>query len=770
MNKSRFFILLILFSFVLSFEGVAQSNGKDLMEDMEEAIADVKLEKVTIIGNQRYSDETILAYSELKKGSVVNSKTLDDAIKKVYKTGFFSDVASRFEDDVLIIKVVEKPVIKQVAFEGNKNVEDSTLSIEAAIYPRDLFSVTSVKKAVDRILETYQRSGYYNVSVSPQVIELEQNKVNVVFEIDEGRYVGVHKIVFLGNKNYTDTELKSVISTSETTWLSFLFGADQYDPGRVEYDKELLKRFYQNQGYIDFKIKKAYAELGPKKDGFYITYSVDEGTRYKVGTIKATSSLKKIKKDELTAVVKTQKGDWYSVKDVEASSAAIEEYLGQRGFAFVEVSPKVKRDRKNGTLDLTYQVKKSKRVTVNRINVVGNVRTVDKVIRREMNIIEGDAFDRDKLRQSKRNIQNLGYFSNVAVQPMKTKSPDKVDVKVNVAEKSTGELSFGVGFSTVDDFLTDLSLRENNLFGLGKRLAFTTSLSGRKQEFDVRFTEPYFLDRNMSAGFDLFKVTRDNQDESSHDEKRDGFALRLGYDLNDNLSQSWTYSYKTTKITDVDPSASRFIKDQEGERAVSSISQTLMYDKRDNRIEPKEGYMIRWTIDAAGIGGDDEFLRNRLAVSHYTPFEGGYVLGLYGDFGYIEAFNDEDISIAERFFMGGNSFRGFDVSGVGPRDITTNDALGGNTMYKVGAELAVPFEFAGDDSFSGRIFAEAGSLNDVDSTGVEVADDSSIRSTIGVGVVWRSPFGPLRVDLAKAINKEDYDEDEVFRFSIGTRF
>jgi outer membrane protein insertion porin family len=410
-------------------------------------------------------------------------------------------------------------------------------------------------------------------------------------------------------------------------------------------------------------------------------------------------------------------------------------------------------------------------VFVERIDIDGNVRTLDKVIRRQVELVEGDPFNRSKLAKSEQDIKDLGYFDKVDVKTLPGSAPDKTVIDVNVSEQSTGELSVGAGFSTADGPLADFRIRERNLLGKGQDLSLAATIAGKRTEFDLSFTEPYFMDRDISAGVDLFHITRDQQDESSYDQKRTGAGLRMGYPLSENLRQTWRYRVEQNQITNVDEDASRFIKDQEGDRFTSAISQRLAYDDLDSKLFPTDGYSLWLDTEFAGIGGDAKYVSGKVGGAYYYPVAQGWVFNLLGEGGAIDGVFGEDVKINERYFIGSNTFRGFQKSGIGPRDSATDDALGGNYFYRGTAELTFPLGFPEEMGIAGHAFNDIGSLwsiDDADQTGVQ--DSKSLRAAAGVGASWRSPFGPIRIDLAKPYISEDYDKDELFRFSFGTRF
>ena len=739
------------------------------VEATQDAPDALNIKTIKIAGVQKFTDEAVLSFSGLKPGKLTYDQ-IDEAIRKIDDTGFFRDVSSDISGDVLTLKVEENPTIAKIAYEGNKELSDDDLKMDVGIRARDIFSAKKADEAADRIMAAYRTEGNFNAHVEPKIIPLDQNKVNLVFEISEGSFVGVQRIHFIGNHAFNESQLRSTIMTRETAWYSFLTGHDQYDPAQIDADKEALHRYYFERGYIDFKIKSAVSQMSQNRKGFYVTYTLDEGKRYTYSNVSIKSDIARVNTTSLMTALLTAKGDFYNLDKIEKSTQKINDELGQLGYAFVDVSPETQnKNVKNNTVDLVYHIKEGQKVTVEKINVIGNVRTIDKVIRREMKLVEGDPYNAEKLRQSRRNIQNLGFFSKVDLKTRPGTTRDKIIIDVHVDEQSTGQVSFGAGFSTVDNFIGDVSLEETNLFGTGNKASVSTNFSSRKQEFDLSLTNPYFMDRNVTAGVDLYSISRDNQRESSYDLTKNGVGLRMGYNINEDLSQNWSYNYRVSDISNVKPTASRFVKDQEGTTTVSSISQSLVYDKTDNRIDPTDGYMMRWSIDLAGLGGDSKFIRNRVKANNYISLAEHWIIETYGDAGYIKGLGGHDVGIAERFFMGGDSFPGFELSGIGPRDITTGDALGGNAMYKVGTELHFPVGLD-EDGVSGRLFTEAGSLWGIDESGPEIRDTSAVRATGGIGVVWASSFGPIRVDFSKPYLKQDYDKEQIFRFSIGTRF
>ena len=734
------------------------------------AFAQSVIRDIQVQGNQRIEDTTVQSYMNLRAGDPVNRDVLDNALKSLFATGLFADVGLRQSGSTLIVDVVENPVINEIAFEGNDDISNEELLSEIQARPRQVFTRTRIQSDVSRVYQVYRRNGRFSAEVEPKIIRLDQNRVNLVFEIDEGDITKVESIKFVGNEKFNDDRLRSEISTKEDIWYRFLSNDDRYDPDRLAFDQELLRRFYLSQGYADFRLVSAVAELSNTRDHFFITFTVEEGQRYRVGKIDINSALRNFDTEVLKDTIVPVTGDWYNANYVRESSDAMNDKLGDLQFAFVDVRPDIETRRDEGVVDIVFNINESPRVFVERINISGNVRTLDKVIRREFLLAEGDPFNRSKLARSEQRLRNLDFFETVDVSPSRGSAPDKTVINVAVTEKSTGELSLGAGFSTNDGPLADFSIRERNLLGKGQQLALGAVLAGERTEFDVSFTEPYFLDRDVLAGVEAFHITRDLQDESSYDQQRTGGGFRFGYPLSERWRQTWRYRYERNEITDVADDASTFIREQEGTRRTSAISQRIIYDSRDSTILPTSGLMYWIDTELAGLGGDAQYVSGKTGLSKYYKLYDGFVLNALGEVGVIEAYGGEDVRINERFFLGGSTLRGFESGGVGPRDADTDDSLGGNFFYRGSLESSVPLGLDDELGIMGHVFSDFGSLYDVDQTGADLLDEDSIRVSAGLGLSWRSPFGPLRIDFAKPLANEEFDQEEVFRFNFGTRF
>ncbi|MDB5412352.1 MAG: bamA, partial [Rubritepida sp.] len=588
---------------------------------------------VEIRGNQRIEADTVRSYMLLQPGDTYDSDRADRSIRSLFATGLFRDVRISRDGQKLVVDVVENPLINRVAFEGNRRISDDALRTDLQLRPRSVYTAQLVQADRQRILDLYARRGRFAARVEPKLIELDQNRVDVVFEIQEGDAALVARINFVGNRAYGDARLREVISTKEQAFYRFLSSSDTFDPDRQNFDRELLRRYYLRTGYPDVQVGVATAELAPDRSGFFLTYNVDEGQRFQFGTIEVTSPLANLNVTDIRRYLEVSSGDWYDGDAVERSSQALADAANLRGFPFVDVQPRIVRDTENKRINITFTVNEAPRVFVERIDINGNTRTQDRVIRREFRLAEGDAFNAAQVRRSRERIRNLGYFSDVAITNVPGSAPDRTVLNAQITERATGEVSVGGGYSTDAGFLADFGLRERNLSGTGIDARLNTTLAQRRSQVDLSVTNPSFLDRNLAVGADVFYIQRNLINISQYSERRAGFALRAGYEFNERLRQSWSYSLVNREIYDIQPGASRFVLEQQGSTVLSQISQTLAYDMRDNLIEPHRGYLLRLGTDLSGLGGDVAYVRARLDGALFLPFE-----RIFGDPDYVLTF------------------------------------------------------------------------------------------------------------------------------------
>lgn len=730
--------------------------------------ADFTVRSIDINGLQRVEKETLLSYLGIKQGSSVSQETLDSAFKNLYATGLFSDIKMQtLKNGVLQITVEENPLIGERAFDGNKKLDDKILETEVQSAPNSLYNKAKVQQDVQRILEVYKRAGRYAVEVEPKIIKHDENRVDLIFEIDEGPEAKIDKINFFGNKHYSSPDLQEVLMSKESRWYRIFSSSETYDAEKMNYDKELLRQFYTQRGYADFHVVSAIAELAPNKKSFILNFTLDEGPRYKVSGIEINSAIKELPVADFYKYVTFKKGSWYNAKEVEKTVTALTEELGRKGYVFVDVEPELQRDMAKSELEVVFNIKEGERVFVNRINISGNERTLDEVIRREFRLDEGDAFNVSKIQDSRRNLENLNYFSKVDIQSVPIDA-NKADIDVNLEEKSTGYFNIGIGYSTVDGALIQGGVTENNFQGKGQQLSVNGSVSQRSKDYSMSFTEPYFLDRRLSAGADLFYGDEDYQDESSYDSSSMGGRIRFGWNYTDDLYQVVRYTLRQDEIMDVKDDASYYIKEEEGKSTGSEIGQTLVYDKRDSAIRTKDGYYLSFGNDIAGLGGDEKYFRFDVKAYKFFTVSDYWTFKFYANGGYIVGYGGEDVRLSQRYYLGGNSLRGFAFAGVGARDKLTDDALGGNWVAYGGAEMSFPIGLD-EVGIRGRTFFDVGAIGKPDGIDTAKVDYSSKpRASVGFGFEWFSPMGKIDIDFGFPIMKEDYDETEVFRLNFGT--
>ncbi len=757
---------------------------------------------IRVTGNQRIESGTIQSYMLIQPGDRYDADRVDRSLKTLYATGLFRDVSINRDGSALVVRVVENPLINSIMFDGNRAIGDDALRALLELRPRGVFTPEIAQSDRQKILDAYAKHGRFGATVEPKIIRLDQNRVNVVFEIHDGTETLVSRISFVGNHAFSENRLRDVVSSREEAFYRFLSNSDTYDPARVDYDKELLRRFYLKNGYADFQVRDATAELAPNRSSFFVTFTLNEGAQYTVHSIQIESRLPKLNGADLLPEVEQEKGEVYDGEAVERSVNNIQEAAQGRGYNFVLVRPRIARDAVKHTVDLVFDVSEGPRVYVERIDIVGNTRTKDKVIRRELQLAEGDAFDAAAIRRSRTRLTDLGYFNTVNITSSPGSTADKAIVTAAVDEKATGELSLGGGFSTDAGALVSAGLREKNLVGTGIDANLSGVLAQRRSEIDFSLTDPYLFDRNLVGGLDLFDVNNNNQNIAAYDERRQGGALRLGYEISDHLRQAISYSIVSRDVYNVSNTASLYIQNQAGGSVLSQIGQTLTLDYRDSRTAPHTGFVINYGLDLAGLGGSAKYVRNKVDGVYYIPLErltgdSDWGIAVSGGAGYLFNYNGRQENIVDRFFLGGDNLRGFQSGGAGPHSqplqaggvVFGSDSIGGKFIYTQSTELRFPLPISADLGLSGRAFVDVGGLSNVSRAGnffarnaFNIPIEGGINQGIsgqhnltprvgsGVGVSWRTPFGLINVDLAEAVVKQKYDQTQFFRFGFGTRF
>lgn len=758
------------------------------MAQAQATAQDGVVQRIIVTGNERIEQSTILSYLPLQTGDVANPQKIDLALKALFRTDLFADVKLNFLGGDLTIAVVENPIINKVVFEGNSGLKEEKLRDEVTIRPRGIFTKAKVQSDIQRIIELYRRSGRISATVTPKIVELPQRRVDLIFEINEGAKSGVLGVNFLGNKEYSDNDLRDVVVTEKTTWYKFFSSNANYDPDRLEYDKEQLRKHYRNRGFYDFRVVSAVAELAPDKNGFAITYTLDEGPQYKFGKITVETALKKLDKDLLQQLVPIRSGDLYEDERIEGATDSLTFAAGAAGFASVDVRPRYTANPVTKTVDVIFQVNEGPRVYVNRIDIVGNTQTLDYVVRREMNLVEGDAYNRALVDRSKNNIKALGFFKDVNITEIPTANPDRTDLQVKVEEQPTGELSFSAGYSSVDQLVLDLGITQRNFRGRGQDVRARVSVGSLRQQVDLSFTEPRFLDRNLRAGIDIYSYKYDFSQYSAYQTSSIGTNLRLGFPLTVSSAMSLRYVLRSDSVKidnsfcdPTNPVVSLSLCAQRGDYTTSLLGYGLSLDRRNDPIRPTRGYYANMTQDFAGIGGDVNYLKSEIEGGWYHGFTKSFVLQLTGSAGYVGGWGGDSIRINDRFYKGGNTFRGFETAGIGPRDTNLNrlDALGGRAYAIGSAELTVPTFLPEQYGIKASLFTDFGTVglldrrDKLDPTGKIdplIRDDLSLRASAGLSVFWKSPMGPIRFDFSQILAKETYDKTETFKFSTSTKF
>ena len=825
----------------------------------EDSLYGGTIRSILVEGNQRIEARTVQSYLLVEPGDAFDPDRIDLSLKTLFATNLFADVSIDRRGNDLVIQVVENPIINRVIFEGNRALKDDKLREEIQAAPRGIFTAARVQSDVQRIMELYRRSGRFAAKVEPQYKPLEQNRVDLIFEITEGPVTGVRSINFIGNQAYSDSRLRNEIVTKQSRFWRFFSSNDNYDSNRLEYDRERLREFYQNNGYYDFRVSSAVAELTPDQKDFYITYTVEEGRQYDFGVIKVETALEKLDANVLQAVVPIQEGELFRGSLIESTIDSLTYAAGVAGYAFVDVRPQISVNEQSGRIDITFAIDEGPRVYIDRINIVGNTQTLDRVIRRELRLSEGDAFNRILLDRSRNRVRALGFFKDVEVVETPSEQPDRTIVDVKVTEQSTGELSFAAGFSSVDAYLFDLSASQRNLRGRGQSVVARTSLSSRQQIVDLRFTEPRFLDRNLSAGVDLFATRQDFEEYTGFTSDTIGGGVRMAFPLTDRMQMGVRYRLQSDDVSitnqnividssgmlvrsrtqiagqdtpnDLSDDVYRLPEPGDegpGEAVVdicdpayllrnticrserSDISSIVGYDffwdQTNDPISPTRGFNFRFSQDLAGVGGDVKYIRTETGASFYRGIWRDVVASANFSGGLVVPLDDEQgVRINNRFFRGGSTFRGFDVAGLGPREIlrlidpATGEvvstqrlnSMGGNAYYQGTFELTVPNFIPEEYGIKSALFLDVGSLGlleDVDKGATVILEDgapfgypgltairttkdaATLRASAGISVFWNSPFGPIRFDFSQILRKEEYDRTETFRFSTSTRF
>ena len=811
------------------------------------------VDSIQVEGNRRVELETIRSYFKPGPGGRLDQAAIDDGLKALIETGLFQDVKISQAGGHLLVTVIENPVIGRVAFEGNKKIKDEQLSSEIQSKPRGTLSRPMVQSDAQRIAEIYRRSGRYDVHVEPEIIEQPNNRVDLVFTITEGPKTGVKSIEFIGNTTYSSYRLKDVIKTHESNWLSFLGNGDTYDPDRVEADRDLIRRYYLKHGFADVQVVAALTEYDPERKGFLVTFKIEEGQQYRVASVNFQSSIAALDGNSLRDFSHVNVGALYNAEALEKSVEEMQIEASRRGYAFAVVRPRGDRNFESHTVSIVFAIDEGPRTYIERINVRGNTRTRDYVIRREFDISEGDAYNRALVDRAERRLKNLDFFKNVKITTEPGSSSDRVILDVDLEEKSTGDFSVSGGYSTTDGALGEVSISERNFLGRGLFAKAAVTYGQYARGLSLSYVDPYLLDYRVALGLDAFYRQQLANSYISYGTRTIGFSPRLGFALREDLSLQLRYSIYQQEIslpsylancnnnpsngllafnpspawvnansvaaatalgaTDAsgvglwcysDGEASLPVRKElaSGKTITSAIGYSLDYNTLDNNKNPTDGLLIDFKQDFAGVGGDVTYLKSVMDAKYYTPLVSDIVGLIHVQGGILNKVGSSELRMLDQFQMGPNLVRGFAPNGIGPRDINpygTMDALGGTKYWGASYEVQMPFWFLPKEvGLKGAIYADAGGLYDYQGPtswaatgevnvpgcvppttspptpgtclGLQYDKSDLIRTSVGVGLIWASPFGPLRFDYAVPLTKGKFDRVQQFKFGGGTSF
>lgn len=727
-----------------------------------------KVSNISINGNNRIEDQTILSYLPIKIGDTADADKLDQCLKSLFDTGYFHDVKVHREGSTVVIQVEENPIINKIAYEGNEKVKDADFKKEIQLRPREVLSYAKIQAAQQRILEIYRRLGRFSAKVDPKIIRLPEGRIDLVFEIEEGPTTFIRKINFLGNKNFSGSKLEKVMQSKIWRWYRFFVNDDLYDPDRFLNDQQELKRFYNDNGYPDMRIASAIAELSPDKTAYFLTFTIDEGRKYQFGDVNITSEIKSVDIAKLKECILITKDDTFSGVVIDKTIKELTEALGTMGYAFINIEPDIRKNAETGVADITLNIKEGPRVYIESIEIKGNDRTRDHVIRREIRIHEGDAYNSKKIKDAERALKDLGYFKEANVQPEEGSEPDKAKLNVEVEEQKTGELNFGLGYSTLDGPFASFTAKERNFRGSGQTVRGGVMVSKKSVGCDVGMDDPAFLDRDLLGSVTV--SARQDKYSRSHKNNTVGTNLGLAYSLSEMWWQNLGYNIQAERITGINGDASSIMKAQAKSATLSELTQTIHFGKLDSRMNPTKGFDLSYETGFAGVGGTVKYLKHVWGVRGYYPIvSDDFVLKGTAETGVMQKMG-KTIRIVDSFTMGYTNLRGFDFQGIGPRDKATRDPLNGTRMWRASVELKFPSGLPEDWKISASVFNDWGCLWAPGQKDSNTQDDRKIRAAAGVGVLWTSPFGPIGVTYAVPYMSQKYDEKRSVQLQFSNLF
>ncbi len=724
------------------------------------------IEEIDIIGNQRIDTETIKSYAEVGPNDVYTDKKGNEILKNLFNTELFSNIEIRYESNTLFINLVENPTINLIKFAGNKKVKDEDLQIEIQLKERSVYSRSKVKKDIERMLSLYQRNGRLSTEVIPKIEKLDDNRINLTFDITESEISKVSKIVFIGNTNFSSSKLKSIMKTKEKRFLRFFSSADRYDPDKIEYDKQLITQFYNNNGYPNITFTSSIAQLSKNTNNFELIMYIDEGDEYNFGDIVVSSDLKKINPDLALSVISASPGELFNKSLISDSIEIIKELAENEGYSFIEIIPRFEEVLESKKININIQINEGPRVYVNTININGNTRTIDSVIRREIGLSEGDAYNKFTINYSKDSIRALNFFSSVDISEEKSNFPDKIDLSIDVEEKNTGEASIGAGYSSSSSGSITLGLRENNFLGKGQKVNFAASFANTRNTYDISITEPYFNNKNLSLSLEFYSKFTDPTSVNYETEDL-GFGLSLGFPLSSDKFLNTKYSLYTAKIKP-DANATAYERLLGGTDTISEIGYLFSFDRRNSRYKPSRGFNLTLSQDIAGLGGTSYYYRNKGEYNIYKRLSDKLIGAFKLEAGSVNGYNGKYQPLSSNFRLGGRDLRGFKSGKVGPR--TGTSYTGGQYFYLTSLETNIDFNFDTYDITS-TLFVDLGSVWGLENPAYStINDEHNLRSSAGINLNWDSAIGPINIIYATILESEATDTTDNLYFDIGYNF
>ena len=733
----------------------------------EESFEGKTVVEIVVLGNQKVTKDTITDKMKTKVGETLSTTTLDQDLKALFSLGFFDNLminlaAVRNGVEVAII-VVEKPTISAIVIKGNKKVKRKDLLKEITLHTFNILNEERLQESLEKMKAFYQEEGFYSVRIKTKTVKAGKSRIQVIFIVDEGPKCYVKKINFHGNENFRSWTLRRKLQTKTYSFfLSWITDAGILKKDQLGNDAKLLKSFYLSEGYVKVRISKAKITLDDNRKWIYLDYNIEEGEVFTMGKVEVVDPEDESGiTDNLLKILQGKTGKTFSNLKLQNDIETLSNFYADRGHAYVDIDPRTMIDPEKRIIDVSYHINRGTKFLFGRINISGNTKTRDKVIRRELRFSEGDLFSGSALKRSRERINNTQFFSEADIQTIQN-DDETIDVNVKVVEGSTGAFSIGLGFSTVDSIIGVANISQTNWLGKGLDATFNVELSGARQFYNIGLTDPYFLDMDISAGLNVYN---EEYEYDAYDTVQQGFRVSVGKPIDEYTSWSAGYRWEKVKIENISSTASDYIQDEYGISTTSQVYFSITRDKRDNYLFPTRGYKLKGTVVFAGgpLGFDNDFYKAIIEGHKFYPFKWDSAFHLWGRVSYADGYGGQDLPLYERFYVGGlKTVRGFDFGEAGPED-ENGDVIGGSKELILSAEWI--FSLIDNMGLKGVIFYDAGKAFDDNE-----ALSFDLRHSVGFGIRWKSPMGPLRIEWGFNLSPEDDEEASVWDFSVGSFF